>query len=193
MARAGLTAERLYRAGAELADEVGFAQVTVSSVARHFGVAAASLYSHVPGSGDLKAGIALLALDELAERAGSALAGRSGIDALVALADSYRDYAREHPGRFDAAQYRLDPATAARSAGPRHAEMARAVLRGYPVPEGEQVHAVRLIGSVLNGFVRLETAGSFDHSAPPPAQSWRRVLQALDSTLRNWEGSNDHE
>ena len=38
MARVGLTAERLTQAGAELADEVGFDQVTVSELARRFDV-----------------------------------------------------------------------------------------------------------------------------------------------------------
>jgi AcrR family transcriptional regulator len=70
VARAGLTADRLARAGAELADEVGFEHVTVSAVARRFDVKVASLYSHVQGSDDLRTRIALLALDELAELAG---------------------------------------------------------------------------------------------------------------------------
>ncbi len=67
-------------------------------------------------SHDLKTRIALLALEELADRAADALAGRAGKDALVALANVYRDYAREHPGRYAAAQFRLDPETAAASA-----------------------------------------------------------------------------
>ncbi|MET7443546.1 TetR family transcriptional regulator, partial [Streptomyces sp. NPDC005568] len=62
MVRAGLTTERLTRAGAELADEVGFEQVTVSELARRFDVKVASLYSHVRNSQDLKTRIALLAL-----------------------------------------------------------------------------------------------------------------------------------
>src|SRR5581483_5983404 len=117
MVRAGLTTERLIRAGAELADEVGFDQVTVSALARRFDVKVASLYSHLRNSQDLKTRIALLALEELADLAADALAGRSGKDALGAFADVYRDYARRHPGRYAAARYPLDPETAAASAG----------------------------------------------------------------------------
>ena len=68
---------------------------------------------------DLKTRIALFALEELADRAADALAGRAGKDALAAFADVYRDYAREHPGRYAAAQLRLDAQTAAASAGSR--------------------------------------------------------------------------
>lgn len=76
MVRAGLTTERLTRAGAELADEVGFDQVTVSALARRFDVKVASLYSHLKNSEDLKTRIALFALEELADRVAAALAGR---------------------------------------------------------------------------------------------------------------------
>ena len=186
MVRAGLTRERLTRAGAELADEVGFDQVTVSALARQFDVKVASLYSHVKSSHDLKTRIALLALDELADRGATALAGRAGKDALTAFANVYRDYAREHPGRYAAAQLRLDPEAAAASAGARHSQMTRAILRGYDLAEPDQTHAVRMLGSVFHGYVSLEMSGGFSHSAPDSQESWSRVLDALDSLLRNW-------
>ncbi|MCM3299385.1 TetR/AcrR family transcriptional regulator [Streptomyces pseudogriseolus] len=184
--RVGLTAERLTAAAAELADEVGFDQVTVSELARRFDVKVASLYSHVKNSHDLKTRIALLALEELADRAADALAGRAGKDALVALANVYRDYAREHPGRYAAAQYRLDPETAMAGAGVRHSRMTRALLRGYDLDEPDQTHAVRLLGSVFHGYVSIEMGGGFDHSAPDTQETWSRVLDALDVLLRTW-------
>lgn len=193
MARQGLTAERLTEVGAELADEVGFDQLTVSAVARRVGVQAASLYAHISGTGDLRARVALLALEKLADLVSEALAGRAGTDALVAFADAYRDYARAHPGRWASMQTPLDPATAARSAGPRIAAMTRAILRGYDLDGEEQTHAVRLIGSVLRGFIDLEAAGSFDHTAPAPAVSWRRTLVAVDTLLRAWPPQAEHD
>jgi AcrR family transcriptional regulator len=185
MARAGLTTERLVRAGAELADEVGFDQVTLSALARRFDVKVASLYSHLRNSQDLKTKIALLALEELADRGAAALAGRAGKDALTAFANVYRDYAREHPGRY-AALLKLDPETAAAGAGGRHARMTRAILRGYDLAEAHQTHAVRLLGSVFHGYVSLETGGGFSHSPPDSQESWSQILDALDALLRNW-------
>ncbi|MFM9372250.1 TetR/AcrR family transcriptional regulator [Streptomyces sp. Da 82-17] len=182
--RPGLSAERLVRAGAELADEVGFEHVTVSELARRFDVKVASLYSHVRNSHDLKTRIALLALDELADRAADAVAGRAGRDALTAFAAAYRAYAVEHPGRYTAARFPLDPETAAASAGPRNARLTRAVLRGYGLTEPAETHAVRLLGSVFHGFVSLETAGGFSHSAPPAEETWTWILDSLDALLR---------
>ncbi|MFJ9668057.1 TetR/AcrR family transcriptional regulator [Streptomyces sp. NPDC101219] len=186
MTRVGLTTERLVRAGAEMADEIGFERTTPSELARRFGVKTASLYSHVRNARDLKVRIALLALEELADRVSAAVAGRAGRDALIAFADAYRDYAREHPGRFAATAFPLDPEEAAGSAGVRHAAMARALLRGYALDEPRRTHAVRLLGSVFSGFVGLETAGGFSHSAPDAQESWTEILDALDLLLRTW-------
>jgi AcrR family transcriptional regulator len=184
--RAGLTADRLAGTGAELADEIGFERVTASAVARRLDVQVASLYSHVRNSEDLKTRIALLALEEMADRGSTAVAGRAGKDALVALANVYRDYAREHPGRYTAARRRLTPEAAASSAGGRHAEMARAVLRGYDLAEPDRTHAVRLLGSTFHGYVELELGGGFAHSSPDADTTWPRILDALDALLRHW-------
>lgn len=188
MPRAGLTSERVVRAAAELADDIGFEATTVSAVARELGVRVASLYAHVDGATGLQEGVARLALDELADLAAEALAGRSGKEALVAFASAYRDYARAHPGRYAATRVRLAPDSPAVEAGRRHAALTRAVLRGYALDDAETVHAVRLIGSVVHGFTDLELSGAFDHSRPPPVESWLRALDALDATLRQWSG-----
>jgi len=189
MARAGLTVDRLVRAGAELADTAGFDAVTPSALAKQFDVQVASLYSHVKSAGELKTLVALFALEQLADRAAEAVAGRAGKDALLALAEVHRDFATQHPGRFAATRYPLGDAAAAGSGGARLAQLMRAVLRGYQLPEPQQTHAVRLIGSVFLGFTLLELAGSFAHSSPEAQASWRASLDALDAILRHWPQS----
>lgn len=186
MARAGLTADRLTQAAADLADEVGFENVTVSALARHFGVKDASLYSHIRNAQDLRVRLAVLALAELTDQVAEAIGGRSGKDALVAFAGTYRRYAREHPGRYSATQIALDPDTVATSAAGKYAEMIRAILRGYDLWEPDQTDAVRLLHSTFHGYVSLERAGAF-HSHPRGVEaSWIRALDALDSVLRAW-------
>jgi AcrR family transcriptional regulator len=186
MARAGVTVERLAEAAAELADEVGLENVTVSELARRFGVKDASLYSHIKNAHELRVQVAVLALAELADRVAAALAGRAGKDALVAFANAYRDYAKEHPGRYAATQIELDLETARASAARRHSEMTRAILRGYALAEPDQTDAVRMLGSAFHGFVNLEQAGGFRHHPRGTDKSWSRILDTLDVALRNW-------
>jgi len=193
MARAGLTAERVTIAGAELADEVGLDQVTMSQVARRLGVKDASLYTHVRNLEDLRGRIALLAADEKTIRIAEATAGRAGKDALVAFADAWREYAHEHPGRYTATQtpIRIDPELVAQAPGPRRAvELTYGMLRGYGLAEPDLTDAVRLLRSTFHGFVALEAAGSFAHERSPQ-QSWVRALDALHALLEHWPTSRE--
>ncbi|MBG0823569.1 WHG domain-containing protein [Planomonospora sp. ID91781] len=191
MARAGLTADRVTLAGAELADEVGLEHVTMSAVARRLGVKDASLYVHVRGLEDLRGRIALLAADEKTVRVAEATAGRAGKDALVAFANAWRTYARAHPGRYSATQIpmRIDPELAARAPGPRRAvELTYSMLRAYALAEPDLTDAARLVRSTLHGFVSIEAAGGFAH-ARPAESSWTRCLDALHALLERWPAS----
>ncbi|MEU3607495.1 WHG domain-containing protein [Streptomyces sp. NPDC035033] len=195
MARAGLTAERVTVAGAELADEVGLDRVTMTEVARRLGVKDASLYAHVRGLDDLRGRIALLAADEKTVRIAEATAGRAGKDALVAFANAWREYAHQHPGRYTATQtpIEIDPDLAARAPGPRRAvELTYGMLRGYGLAEPDLTDAVRLLRSTFHGFVALEAAGGFAH-ARPAQESWTRALDALHTLLEHWPSTREGE
>ncbi|MDT9595256.1 TetR-like C-terminal domain-containing protein [Nocardioides zeae] len=186
MPRAGLSRAAVVAAALDLVDAEGLDALGPSPLAARLGVRPASLYSHVASAADLREGVCAAVLDELADRVADALAGRSGEAALRAFADAYRDYAHAHPGRYAASRLPVGPDSPAVPAGRRHAALAVAVLRGYAVPEAEQVHAVRLLGSLVHGYASLEQAGAFGHSEPGPEQSWPRVVAALDAALRTW-------
>lgn len=187
MPRAGLSPTTVVAAAADLADQDGFDAVTPAAVARVVGVRTPSLYVHVEGAQALRDAVTTLALDEMADAGAHAVAGRSGSMALRALADAYRDYARAHPGRYAASRRSVDAGDErAVAAGRRHRALLDAVLRGYGVPEADVVHAVRLVGATVHGFVTLEASGGFAHSEPPAQASWSRVVEALDVALTGW-------
>ncbi|WP_405990053.1 TetR-like C-terminal domain-containing protein [Streptomyces sp. NBC_00986] len=186
MARAGLTTDRVVAAAADLADEVGFENVSLSALARGFGVKDASLYSHVRNLQDLRTRVAFLAGGELVDRIAVAVAGRAGRDALGAFADAYRAYALEHPGRYAATQIRIDQSLIARSpALLRTAEITYGMLRAYGLEEPDLTDAVRLLRSTFHGYCALESSGGF--GAPRDVQrSWERAVDALHVALTHW-------
>lgn len=186
MKRAGLTEARLVAAAANLADDSGLDAVTISALARHFAVQPASLYSHVAGLDRLLDLTTAFALQQIADRLAEDLPGKSERAALVALGDVHRDFAREHPGQWQAAQRRLSPEAPAAAAGLQISRATRAIVAGYGLSANDEVHAVRLLSSAINGFIALEAGGGFDHSGPAPAESWSRVLDAVDAALRGW-------
>jgi hypothetical protein len=140
----------------------------------------------VPDRAALLDRLSVHALGVLADGLGSALAGLSRRDALDAFAGTHRRMAHGSPGLWDALQRPLDAETAAASAGPRIGALAAAVLRGYDVPPADLVHAVRLLGATVNGFLALERSGGFSHSAPDPTVSWDRMIDALDALFAAW-------
>ena len=163
MARAGLAPASVTEAGAALADEVGFDRLSMGLLAERLGVKTPSLYKHVDGQADLAHRIAVLSANELADAVRDATQGRSGRDALVAAAAAMRTFAREHTGRYDAANSARpsDPDDPFVAASGRLLDSLAAVLRGYRVDPAQEVHALRMLRSVLHGFATLEVSGGF--------------------------------
>ncbi|MEU9517593.1 WHG domain-containing protein [Streptomyces sp. NPDC048224] len=186
MPRAGLTTDRVVAAAADLADEDGFENVTVSALARRLGVKDASLYTHVRGLRDLRERMALLAGGELIEEIAAAVAGRAGREALTAFAGAYRSYALRHRGRYAATQIRIDQSLVAGSPALRRtAEITYGMLRAYGLTEPDLTDAVRLLRSTFHGYCALEASGGF--GAPRDVQaSWDRAVDALHVALENW-------
>ncbi|MER6726020.1 MULTISPECIES: TetR/AcrR family transcriptional regulator [Streptomyces] len=186
MPRAGLTTDRVVAAAADLADATGFDNVTVSALARHFGVKDASLYTHVRNLRELRVRVALLAGGELIDEIAAAVAGRAGKEALAAFAGAYRSYALRHPGRYAATQIRVDQSLVADSPALRRtAEITHGMLRAYGLTEPDLTDAVRLLRSTFHGYCSLEATGGF--GAPRDVRaSWDKVVEALHVTLTHW-------
>ncbi|NEA97959.1 TetR/AcrR family transcriptional regulator [Streptomyces sp. SID13726] len=184
--RAGLTPDRLTEAAADLADEIGFENVTLAALAKRFGVKDASLYSHVRNLQDLRTRVTLLAGGEMIDRIAVAVAGRAGKDALAAFAGAYREYALAHPGRYAATQVRVDQALIANTpAFHRTAEITYGMLRAYGLAEPDLTDAVRLLRAAFHGYCALESAGGFG-AARDVQKSWDRAVDALHVALTNW-------
>ncbi|BCY11494.1 TetR/AcrR family transcriptional regulator [Actinoplanes sp. L3-i22] len=188
MERAALTSAVVVADAAALADEAGFEAVTLSAVARRLGVQAPSLYSHVRDREALLDGVTALALGDLSQRIAAAIAGRAGRAALEGYTGAYREFARDAPGRWQSLQRRSGDIVVRSDAARQVVTLTRAVLRGYPVPEDQHVHAIRVLGATINGYLAIERIGGFDHSTPSPEVSWRKTVQVLDALLNNWPG-----
>jgi AcrR family transcriptional regulator len=184
MPRAGLTAQAVTDAAAELADAEGLDAVTLAALASRLGVRPPSLYTHVGGLEDLRARLAAQGAEGLAERLQAAVAGRSGKSALAALAAAYREYAREHPGAYAALQRVTGRDERASAAAERTVGVVLAVLAGYGLEGDEALHATRVIRSALHGFVLLENGEGFG-LALEVDESFATLVAVLDRGLRS--------
>jgi AcrR family transcriptional regulator len=189
--RAGLNPQVVVREAARLADEVGYHRLTLAALANRLGVALPSLYKHVKGAEALAQQLSALATAEIADEMTTAAAGRSGDDALRAVATAYRAYAQRHPGRYPATQRVPDPADPAHlAAGERAVGVVYAILRGYGIGGAAAVDAARMFRAAVHGFVSLEAAGDF--GLPRDVErSFDRMIAALGVAFRSWPASDE--
>ncbi|WP_306206709.1 TetR/AcrR family transcriptional regulator [Actinoplanes sp. RD1] len=163
MPRAGLAPASVVAAGAALADEIGFANLTMGLLAERVGVKTPSLYKHVASLEALQHGIASQARAELIDTAARAAVGKSGAEAIRAFATAWRRWALDHPGRY-AATVRA-PTTEDDEEDRRLANEGLRIM--YDILAGLDLHgsrltdAARVLRSALHGFATLESAGGF--------------------------------
>ncbi len=185
MPRAGLDPAVVTRAAADVADEVGLVRLSMSLVAERLGVRGPSLYKHVEGLTDLTRRIAVLAATELGDELRDAMQGLAGTDALAAAAQTTRAYVMRHPGRYAATVgIRPDgPDDPLAVALARTLDSFAAVLRGYRLPPGDTIHALRMLRSVLHGFATLEASDGFQMGTDVD-ESFAWMVAFVDRGLR---------
>jgi AcrR family transcriptional regulator len=184
--RAGLNTRLVVEEAARTADEVGLDRLTLAMIAQRLGVALPSLYKHVRGLDALRQKLSALATAELATELSAAAAGRAQLDALAAIADAYRGYARRHPGRYATTQRAPDPEEPEHMvAGERAVGTILAVLQGYGLEGADAIDATRALRSALHGFINLEAAGGF--GLPQDVdRSFDQLVAALNVAFRSW-------
>lgn len=160
--RAGLDRAAVVAEATKLVDEEGAEQLSLGRLAERLSIKTPSLYNHVAGLPGLRHELALFCARELLDWLTQATIGRSRAEAILALADAYRAYAREYPNRY---RFTLQAPSAD---NPQLAAIADeilaviyAVLRPYDLGEQNMIHAIRSLRSIVQGFVSLEVAGGF--------------------------------
>ena len=177
--RRGLTAERIAQSAAAIADAEGLDALTLARLAAELGVRPPSLYNHVASRAEVLLSVKRLAAAQLVEALRDAAVGRSGRDALRALAHAYRDFARERPGRYAALNLVTGDAI-----GDEAVHVVIAALREWDLHGDDALHAVRVIRAALHGFAMLEAEGGF--GAPIDIDvSFERLLDTLEAGLEN--------
>ncbi len=162
-----LDRDTLIAAAAGLADTNGWNELTMSKVAEAVGRHVSSLYSHVDDLDALRREIALLAVTEIGDVVWEASVGRSGADALTAIAEAERDFARLHPGRMAALRAHLgvdDPEF--RDQALRIAQPIRTVLASFGLDQQQVAIAHRVFSATVRGLIEPGTPlGAADDDA----------------------------
>ena len=186
MPRAGLTPERVTDEAAIMADEVGLDRLTLAALAERLGVRQPSLYKHIDSLAGLHRSVSIQSKRELGTVLARAAVGRSGADAIRSMSHAYRDWAREHPGRYLASNVMPAPGDLESEAVALAViQIIADVLTSYKLQGDDSVDAIRAFRSTLHGFVSFETTGGFALSADID-RSFERLISGFIAALAHW-------
>jgi AcrR family transcriptional regulator len=186
VARAGLTETLVVEEAERLADEVGLARLTLAALAARLGVRQPSLYKHIDGTDGLVRSISVRAKSELAYVLARGAVGRERGDAIASIANAYRKWALEHPGRYAAAQSAPAPGDAEdQAASAAVVQVVTDVLAGYRLGGDDAIDATRALRSALHGFVALESGGGFGLPVDVD-RSFERLVNGIATAFSSW-------
>lgn len=180
---------RVVEAAAELADQIGLEQVTITRLAREIGISAPGVYRHITDGNDLVEAIGQVGAAELSTQLASVGNGLSGFDALQAISLRLREWAHKHPGKYGALQ--MAPRKISRSQDTQSDAAEDLVttiglaLRAYDLQGEALTDAIRFVRSTLHGFVSLEQVGGFKQPRNVDA-TFAQIISSLDIALTNW-------
>ena len=172
----GLSAESITVAAAELIEQYGRSGFSMRLLADTMGVKTASLYNHIENMDTLLTEVCRYALRMQEDGELRAIAGKTGREAVWALAWAYRRFAQQHRELYwlvmdtAAGEPRvLDDAAA------RFTEPLKQVLSGFRLPPREEIHFRRMFRAIVHGFASQEDEGFFSHYSGTPA-AWHSGL-----------------
>jgi AcrR family transcriptional regulator len=160
--KVGLDLATILEAAGELADQYGMQEVTLVNLAKKLMIRPPSLYNHFEGLPGLRKQLAIYAIERINEELANAAIGVSGTEAVIAISKAYVNFARWHPGIYEATLFAPDPEDEdVQRAGAKIVDLIVRVLKAFHLEGDYALHAVRGLRSILHGFSSLEQRGGF--------------------------------
>jgi AcrR family transcriptional regulator len=192
MPRRGLNKEVVTAAAIRLIEEKGLSNFSLNELAKSLDIKPASLYSHIQSIDALLTDIGIIAVRQMVAIEKEAIAGKSGDEALFALASAYRKFAKEHyelyllvmnipkgnnPVLEMAAEEIMEPILD--------------VLNSYGISKEMQMHYQRSLRSMMHGFVAHEEYGAFSHFPNDRDKSYEISIGIIAESLHRAGGKKE--
>lgn len=145
-------------AAESLVDQEGSEALTMTALAKAVGVKASSLYNHVSSLDALRGELQNRTMRELGTLLRNEAMGKTGESGLRALAQTLRQFARTHPGRYGLAMSQPhDPEGFTEASADAMAAFA-AIIRSYGIDDVSLDFQVSAFAA-LHGVIVLDNAG----------------------------------
>jgi AcrR family transcriptional regulator len=188
MPKKGLTRDLIIDTALTLVDRGGPQACSMRELAEALDVKAASLYNHIAGMDDLMGQVGLRAVELRTAAQLEAIEGKTRLEALLALAETYHAFAIAHPHldrTIMGLQRYLSPVLP--QAGKRTMEPILQVLDSYALSDEQKVHWQRMLRATMHGFCFHEHIGGFSHSDLPASDSYHLAIRCIHQGLTQAE------
>ncbi|MFN2207190.1 MAG: TetR/AcrR family transcriptional regulator [Candidatus Promineifilaceae bacterium] len=161
--RRQLTKDRVLETAVDLAEASGGVdELTLTALAAELDVRVPSLYNHIDGLDGLREDLALLTGRRLLAEILQAAFGKTGAEALRAMAQAYRDFALRNPAIYPLTTVAPEPEQVELTAlAQEWLQLLLLTVASLGLMGDEALHAIRAFRSMLHGFVSLESEGGF--------------------------------
>jgi AcrR family transcriptional regulator len=161
--KVGLELKTILDAAGELADQYGMQEVSLANLAKKLNIRPPSLYNHFNGLPGLKKELAIYGIDMLYVELTHSAIGVAGVEAVIALSKAYINFARKHPGIYEATLMAPDPEDIdVQMTGEKVVKLTVRILQAFQIEGDKALHAVRGLRSILHGFSLLEQKRGFN-------------------------------
>ena len=180
MAQKGINKDSIVRKAMEIIDQSGKPEISMRELAERLNIKTPSLYNHISSMEELLVCVSSRAAQQMKEVLLSAMEGKQGDEAVYALANAYRNFAKERKGL-----YKLIMASSALTNKDGHPSVEAMIIpvidaiSYYELTQEQVAHWQRVLRSIMHGFVAQEDAGFFRHYSEDINLSYSYAIKAF--------------
>ncbi len=184
--RPGIDKNSIINTAAEMVNAEGAERLSLNRLATKLGIKPPSLYNHINGLPHLIIELSILNTQKMAGYMTDAALGKSGSDAIYAIAYAYRKYIKDNPGLYlitlRSSNNQQTKNAELENAEKRVISVVKAVMAPFKLTDENALHAIRGFRSMVHGFTTIEIAGGFGLSLDCD-ESFNRLIEMLIKQL----------
>ena len=192
MARKGLNQEKIIEVAVELVEVNGYSKLTLTDLAHKLEIKTASIYNHFNNIEEIQCAVGVFAVKALKAALRAAIDGKYRRDAIIALADTYRSFNREHAElykAFIALHVVHDELTEQHIRN--MVEEIFAAMSAYELTDEQRIHWERTLRSTMHGFAAYEDAGWFRSLPAALDDSYCLAIRNILASMEAMERMNN--
>ncbi|TGK95191.1 TetR/AcrR family transcriptional regulator [Leptospira brenneri] len=164
----------------DLISEVGFREFRLTSLSENLGIRTPSLYNHIQDLEDIRREMKRRSLQMLGDRLTLKTKNQNhSSDRVFEFLIAYRSFAKAYPQFYPLTVESAESDPELKPLGDRILAICMEVFRLQTLDE-TSVHRIRILRSLLHGFIVLEEAGGFGRKESVE-ESFKKITESLES------------